>query len=1066
MSDDFIPVGDPGTSGTTHDVVITWKDTNNSNQTTHLDTLSPYVSYGSSPHTTNTSGLGWWQAIVHYDNTYLTPDWQSFLSVSWTERNDGFKLTYQTSTDGVNWSDISGPIVPSVADQIKLKAGKLEGSITTNELTYSDINVVTQWTQYKTNDWYDGSGGTSSITYTLLIWDGAQFTASPITYMSKADWTNLITSGARVKVKITLKRRDANCASPYVNQLAMRARCVYSQEANIACTISAVSNGLTGTKDVATISSLGFSVPAPVTAPTYSFVNNTQISSISMYWLSQVNAASRTETTTSGTDHLIVKCVPIVGPNQIHKLAASTSVTYPDAKQISLVGKTFTPSLITGTSYEYYALLGTLKDSSVAGLNNYYKTFTTPEALMDPSSYGTQATRINFYWEDQNIGSPKPWNMLRDDLAHRICFDIIDPVNLRSSWKSSELVFYEQTINAGGIKQNYFNSIANLPPIARGIQIEGSGYLLAIMKSSVKRDGVVVDEELLVPLNEILKNDTVQALEYTLTTDTISVDSPREELTTVSLTQNFDYLPYGNVTAVRSVWDGGTTYTLNTDWTFNETDNTIEWISANRPDPANAYQGKFYVDITYTKSISAVVNIKCDYYEPIINRIPWISSTMLTGYGIVPQYGSPTETSGLTTVERLYLPKPIVNASGEINYNQFFGDVKELFPDIYDGDGNLAIIPKTFYYNVENNNQYVESRIENYEVVHEAKKDIVSPWNPYIHNGYYYIGDQRYYKYAQPAVHMILPSSSDPSKSSLPSIPKGYAPIIVKTDSGRYLRKVAFTDPYSGDFVLYNREKVEWQKLTGYDHATSTSYIRIKVAYDDLDLDNFTTILYNGMSAIASSSTPLTSLGGLEVHDNIIYANVDQSTLYNADLSVLYKPNHAFTYDFNKNEIQLSQVYNEVVYVYYESSEDNYDLIESIDVNPMFNYHHSGFMYIQDISRSVATIKAHIAHPKINADGKNKAYINIITLDEMGNPVDLEVNQYGVPTDLTAQIDLRNPLGQLSQVKRIGFGEFYCIYTTPIIPTNRIVEDYYVYINIKSGNAAVKKQLELVSVYS
>lgn len=675
--------------------------------------------------------------------------------------------------------------------------------------------------------------------------------------------------------------------------------------------------------------------------------------------------------------------------------------------------------------------------------------------LRDISFLDTDYGRmVDAWWEDEDISNtPKyKWNMVRNNISTNLCFDIYETSVNNALWTSKELVFYNEVVNRNNIKSNNVRTLLSLPEIKPYVKCEEQPYYLSIGKNAVFKNGIVTDALSIEPVEMEFSGEEEQYYEYKL-----NVRYSPTTVNKVAIIKGsgiIDVLPYNRITDIK-VWKNlapAIEYKLGIDYNL-ETEGgyitNIIWITeGERPTAKNTY----YVDINYEVASRVKIEFTCNDSEPIVYRDLWTSDETIIRYGQLED--------GVTLSQEDYdLPSlkkaTLVTSSPNSGQGVFYYSLKELEAMFPSAKGK-RLIPSTVHYSVRNNNKYIKSIVQEekfgkFFVTNSIDKDISRKWLPLVHRGHYFLDDKAYYQYVSPKMVIMEPSDFyNTSQTTLPSPPNLNAPIIVKLEDGTFLRKVSFIDKTTGEFVLYNQERVVW------DRSYLEGLPKIKVTYSKLELDNFETLLYNYTDIVATSGPD----GGLTVGENYILVNIpDETTLYNnAELSIVYKPKDAFSYDANLNRITLSQEYDQNVFIYYEESQDTHQLIEHIDTNPMFNTNHSGFLYIPHEENKVKQIKAHLSDNKVLADGTSPIYINIIPVNEYGNPI----NSNSITVSLDDAIDNN---GTLSEVKQIGFGEYFCIYTPPLINTESYSQLKYIYLTIKDGQASLKKTIILSSIF-
>ncbi|AOQ24739.1 hypothetical protein MTAT_04620 [Moorella thermoacetica] len=241
-------------------------------------------------------------------------------------------------------------------------------------------------------------------------------------------------------------------------------------------------------------------------------------------------------------------------------------------------------------------------------------------------------------------------------------------------------------------------------------------------------------------------------------------------------------------------------------------------------------------------------------------------------------------------------------------------------------------------------------------------------WYPFVHTGQYYFGEMSHYLYASRVDKKLIPDEH--WRVYLNPKPRQGAPVVIRDASGKELRKVAFQDEKG--FTLTNTE-------TFAGLITNVVYL----LYPDLTKVE---VLYNGQA-----------LTGWQVDGNklMLPFNLKETD----ELVVKYQLRDSFYLDQNGSIkdtalVQLCDPSYDGQFAFvtasYESSVyEPYYVAEEIELNPINNHNHTGFLYISNSNQALDTACLNIAiTPNELPVGKKETVTCVVTLtDAMGNPI-------------------------------------------------------------------------------
>jgi hypothetical protein len=204
------------------------------------------------------------------------------------------------------------------------------------------------------------------------------------------------------------------------------------------------------------------------------------------------------------------------------------------------------------------------------------------------------------------------------------------------------------------------------------------------------------------------------------------------------------------------------------------------------------------------------------------------------------------------------------------------------------------------------------------------------------------------------------------------------SPVIVEKSSGDVMRKVSFFDKNTGEYRTFNQEQIMYDKT--YD------YLPISYHADDVDQETFkiSVVDKNGITW----GTPYT-LDGKRLH--LTLTDDEKETLDGQDLFVSYQLEDSYTVDFNIGvadsfRVTLGKYDGQPVKVTYEGNRFTDErLATMVELNPLLNPNHEGFLYITQNVESVAAFRTRATPDNLPANGGNESLIIVEPLDSTGN---------------------------------------------------------------------------------
>jgi hypothetical protein len=202
------------------------------------------------------------------------------------------------------------------------------------------------------------------------------------------------------------------------------------------------------------------------------------------------------------------------------------------------------------------------------------------------------------------------------------------------------------------------------------------------------------------------------------------------------------------------------------------------------------------------------------------------------------------------------------------------------------------------------------------------------------------------------------------------------SPIVIEKEDGTAMRKVSFFDYMTGEYQTYNEEQIIYDGESDY----------LEVSYYDIDTENFKVIVRDEAGTIFGD--PYT------VEGNRVYVSLskeEKDGLYGKPLFVSYQLENSYTVDFNIGvpdsfRINIGKHDGQPLKITYEGNDFHSEkLATMVEMNPMLNPNHEGFLYITRNVERVASYRTKATPEDLHADGVSEALVVIEPLDVNGN---------------------------------------------------------------------------------
>ena len=249
--------------------------------------------------------------------------------------------------------------------------------------------------------------------------------------------------------------------------------------------------------------------------------------------------------------------------------------------------------------------------------------------------------------------------------------------------------------------------------------------------------------------------------------------------------------------------------------------------------------------------------------------------------------------------------------------------------------------------------------------------------------------------------------------------PQYGSPIVVEKQDGTALNKVSFFDPMTGEYRTYNEEEVRYDGEADY---LTISYSQVDTEHFDIKVRDFGGVEYGAPYR----------LDGRRLY--ISLSNEEKELLAGRRLIVSYQLENAFTVDYNIGapdsfRVNIGKYDGKPVKIHYEGNDFHQEkLATMVELNPLLNPNHEGFLYITDNTEKVTSYKARVTPEDLPANGVSEALVIIEPMDASGNFIS--------HLKLSVQADRGNVIpayDKESILLRDRAGRYIYRYTSPVI---------------------------------
>ena len=213
--------------------------------------------------------------------------------------------------------------------------------------------------------------------------------------------------------------------------------------------------------------------------------------------------------------------------------------------------------------------------------------------------------------------------------------------------------------------------------------------------------------------------------------------------------------------------------------------------------------------------------------------------------------------------------------------------------------------------------------------------------------------------------------------SEIPVAPIDHSPILVEKENGDPLQKVSFFDYETGKYQTMNREPITYDGRADY----------LEVSYNNLDEEYRDIAIRTEEGEIIGKPYRIV---GKRIYFSLSEAN--RRMLKNKTLYVTYQVNDTYTIDYNIEALDGYRIdfakhdgSKRIVYQEGNRYAELKKLATMIDLNPIQNQNHEGFLYITKNVNPTDTFRITSTPDRLHADGGSFATLIVEPLDYQGN---------------------------------------------------------------------------------
>jgi hypothetical protein len=310
-----------------------------------------------------------------------------------------------------------------------------------------------------------------------------------------------------------------------------------------------------------------------------------------------------------------------------------------------------------------------------------------------------------------------------------------------------------------------------------------------------------------------------------------------------------------------------------------------------------------------------------------------------------------------------------------------------------------------------------------YKVMAKVREATPLPWNPMIHNGYYYFQEKEHVLYAKKIRHVKTPVDDQVLVSPRPQ--QGAA-LIVRDNEGNNLRKVTFFEEvWDQDGRLVSVVPT----LENQEEMHGNGFSKYYLQYREIDADTLVVKL-NGVTLNADSYLFDQKKSSVEFMVNLGFDDI---------MEFRYKLLYSYYVDYNHdraNDVALLVLHSkyeaskmkDMEIIYEGDTMSPFYRAEEVSFNPILNHNHRGFLYITNkIHEQPKSLDINVSPKTLPANGIGKVLVTGKVMDKYNNPIQNK------PVDLyrDGEFVFSGPTNRA--------GEIY-FYDTSSVPADRITK--------------------------
>lgn len=262
----------------------------------------------------------------------------------------------------------------------------------------------------------------------------------------------------------------------------------------------------------------------------------------------------------------------------------------------------------------------------------------------------------------------------------------------------------------------------------------------------------------------------------------------------------------------------------------------------------------------------------------------------------------------------------------------------------------------------------------------------------------------------------------------LPVAPMDGSPVLVEKHDGTNMKKVSFFDLDTGKYRTYNEE------LFVYDGKSDF----VEVSFDNLNEEFFDLMIRTeegekiGAPYVIDGKRIWFSLAPSEkeIHNRApLYVRYQINDAYTVDYNI--EAPDGYRIDFSKHDGQEKTVFQEG-----NRYAEPYKLAAMIEMNPIMNQNHEGFLYVTNNVHEISSFKVTVTPEHLPADGGSMSMVLIEPVDKDGNFVPI------------ANLDVEVQNGSISRVTTVEAAEaqkrsgmYAYQYYPPFIPRSNSIRN-------------------------